>query len=244
MAAEKIIFRNEIEGVNELMPMIEAKHLKHMWVDRCRADLTKARQNPQFGMSLFTHTARCPGIFSLQRTGWVLRTWQDITIETNGDGQSFQWRSAIDQTTISRNKIEAVGSHSKETLAGYMENWSPNSLQTIIKINSGWACKVPKGYSLMEMPIPYLDDSRFTTLHGFFPYEYGEAPMNPLLVWHKLNGKVLIKAGTPIAQYMLVANADFEIETTGADIDSFDLRTTSIQSRFVANYHELKKFFK
>jgi hypothetical protein len=240
---EKIVFETSIPGMDKIMPIIPAKDYKHPWVNRALDDLANIRKQPNYGMEKMIHTARCPGIFKLQRHGWILRTWQDITIETNGDGQTFRWTTPIDQSVI--NQEEYIGSHPPDQLHQYMNNWPNNTLKSLIKIHTGWKCVVPKGYYLMEMPVAYSDENRFTTVPGYFTREMGPAQMNVQLMWHLTEGKTLIKAGTPISQYILVPKQDFDIEmkTIGKPANIHDLFDLSNQHRFIKNHNETKELF-
>lgn len=240
---EKIVFETTIPGMDKLMPIIPAKDYRHPWVHRALDNLAKIRSQPNYGMEKLVHTAKCPGIFKLQRHGWILRTWQDITIETNGDGESFLWTTPLDQREV--NKEEYIGSHPPHQLHQYMEHWPEGTLKSLIKIHTGWSCVVPKGYYLMEMPVAYSDENRFTTVPGYFTREMGPAQMNVQLMWHVLKGKKLIKAGTPIAQYILVPKKDIpmEMKTIGKEASVHDLFHLSDSQRFVKNYNDLRNLF-
>ena len=233
-----IEFVNEIPGVADLMPIIDAKHYKHQWVNRAQQDFAKIRENPNWRNEKMMHTARCPGIFSLQRHGWILRTWQDIVITTNGDGKSFTWKSA------STHGGDPVGYHDTMQYSTYMENWPLNTLPLVLKINTGWRCNVPKGYYLMEIPVAHADENRFTAVPGYFSKEAGPASMNVQLLWHVVNGEELIKAGTPIAQYILVPKEQPDsICRDEQHSDNIWLSHLYDTSKFVKNYNEVKKLF-
>ena len=240
----KITFECLVPGVERIMPMIPAKDLKHPWVHRAQQELSEMRKSPTWGKEKLVHTAKCPGIFNLQRHGWVMRTWQDITIETYGDGKTFNWTTPIDQKRLNSIANDYIGSHPEIQLANFMEYWRPDTLRTLLKVQSPWRCTVPKGYHLLEMPIPYLDEDRFTTVQGFFSREQGIAQMNPQLLWHVPIGKTLIKAGTPIAQYMLVPKDNFDmdikVEGTTTEHAFFELANSF---RFVKSYGEVKRLF-
>jgi hypothetical protein len=201
-----IEFISSIEGVEELMPIIPASEYKRPWAARLLEDLKQKRTDPNYGMVRSVHTAKCPGIFNLMRHGWILRTWQDITIETNGDGNSCNWASVINQKDLCG--AEVIEFHPPEQLINFFENWD-GAIQNVIKFQTPWTCKIPAGYFLLEMPVTYSDESRFEALPGYFSSEYGHAAMNPQIKWKVPSGKVLIKAGTPIAQYILIKKDSF-----------------------------------
>lgn len=240
----KVVFECLIPGVERIMPMVEAKNIKHPWVQRAIAEFTADRKKPDFGMHRHVYTSRCPGIFNLRRHGWVMRTWQDVTIETFGDGSTVDWRSAIDQAAINPDIGDYIGYHPDVQFANYMENWPTNTLRTLIKVVSPWRCIVPKGYYLMEMPVQYSDENRFTTVTGFFSHEQGPAQMNPQFMWHVQKGKTLIKAGTPIAQYILVPKDKYEMEIkTSRQATEHEFFKLLNEHRFIKNYAEVKRIY-
>lgn len=235
---KKIEFINEIEGVAELMPLIPAKQHRNVWVNKAAQDFAEKRSMPMWNHDKLMHTARCPGIFSLQRHGWIMRTWQDIEITTYGDGMGFIWKAA---TNIGG---DPVGQHPPEQLSNFFEEWPQNTLRTIVKMHTGWRCIVPKGYYLLEMPLPLSDEQRFTAIPGYFSRESGPASMNVQLMWHVMSGSTLIKAGTPIAQYVLVPKEQMEMECRGAEKkDGLWLSYLYDASKFVKNYADVKRLF-
>lgn len=234
----KIEFVNEVPGVAEYMPLIPAKEFRHSWVERAVKDFAKTREDPAWNHKKFMHTARCPGIFSLQRHGWIMRTWQDIVITTNkADPVNFSWLCAHSQ--------DGVGFHQPHQLADYWGQWPETTLRSVIKIHTGWRCLVPEGYYLHEMPLPLSEESRFTTIPGYFSREAGPASMNVQLLWHVMDGETLIKAGTPIAQYLLVPKDQPEMLCRDADVrkDKLLLARLYDETKFVKNYGEVKKLF-
>jgi hypothetical protein len=208
----KIEFFSVMPELTKLAPIVPANQFKPMWFNDATQDLVTSIKDPSHGKYRQTHTARCPGIFNLIRYGYVLTTWQDIVITTNGDKHTFEWRSAIDQSLYDAPAVSFIG---KEQLSDYMDGWD-DSLSCVIKINTPWRVIVPKGYYLHEGPLPYTDEKRFTTLPGFFSQEYGVAQLNIQLKWHVLEGETLIKAGTPLAHYMLMPKNQPELKVSAA----------------------------
>ena len=150
-------FVSEIAGLEEIMPIIKSSELKHAWKGRAIKDVDS---NPA------QNVARCPGINSVQREGWVIRLWQDVTVSWGKEGVS--WRSPYDQ---SNETSPAVTFHNKELFHQYRENWPINACEDILKFNTGWVALVPKGYKLLQLPVMLSDDNRFTVVEG--TYELG-----------------------------------------------------------------------
>lgn len=235
---DKLEFINEIPGVAEFMPLVPAHQIKRQWVQKGLAQFAEQRKDPTWNHQRHVHVARCPGMFTLHRHGWVLRTWQDIVITTNGDGSSFQWRSS------SSAGGDAMGFHPPEQLSDLFESWPTNTLRTVLKFNTGWRCVVPKGYYLYELPLQFNEDPRFTTIAGFYSRKTGPASMNVQVLWHLLEGETLIKAGTPIAQYFLVPIDQPEMSCrTVRPSDPIAMHSTYISSRFTTDYRDMKRVF-
>ena len=233
----KMEFIQRIEGVKEIMPIIPASQYKHPWVSRLMEDLKKQRAQPGYGMKQETHTAKCPGIFGMMQTGWILRAWQDMTIETTGDGITCNWTSAIDQRPLCG--VDAFAFHSAIQLTDFLENWD-GALRQALKFQTGWSCKVPKGYVLLEMPVAYSDEDRFEVLPGMH-HVGGYTELNPQTKWKVKSGKTLIKAGTPIAQYMLVKKEEFDVSmrvVTDKELRLSQLIHDHVFVRSVKNFKE------
>jgi hypothetical protein len=243
----KLEFFSLIPEVTKLAPIVPAYEIKQRWFEKVTEDFVNKTKEPNFGHTPFIHTAKCPGVFNLMRYGWIMTTWQDIIIKTNGDKQTFEWRSAVDQKKRF-NKIEvgdAVGYHPASQFSDYQGGWD-DSLNCILKIQTPWRCIVPKGYYLLEGPIPYSEEKRFTTVPGFFSQEYGVSQMNVQLKWHVLNGETLLKAGTPIAHYMLIpkVQADMSVmEATPNQIEAENITQLELLRRNVSDRSKSKCIF-
>lgn len=233
-------FVNEQENVAQLFPMEMAKNISYGWMDRMRQDYASKAKSQDYKLQRNSHVARCPGIFGLLRHGWVMRTWSDIVISTIGDGVSFEWRTP---QSLSPPAIEFV---EEDHFVRFHEHWPKDSLKHALKYNSGWRVEVPKGFYLLEMPIPYQDDSRFDVLPGVFHRDYGWASMNPFFRWNVKDGSELIPAGTPIAQYILVPKEEhsFSCETYDPKVhDKTQWVDWLKKNKFVNDIGMLKKIF-
>ncbi len=244
----KIEFFSLMPDVTRIAPIVPATQFRPDLMTNAAKELSAAKKDPRFGERKVHSTAKCPGIYNLARYGWVMTTWQDIVIETNGDGVNFAWESALDQRTLLGGDItgEAVGFHGAHQYANYIGGKVPESISTVIKIHTPWRCVVPEGYYLQEGPLPYTDEQRFTTVRGFFSREYGVAQMNVQLLWHVMNGRTVIKAGTPIAHYMLLPKKQPKLEVrdaTPTDLEYERATKLELGRTFVSNRTEQKCIF-
>ena len=56
---------------------------------------------------------------------------------------------------------------------------------------------------LLQIPVHYTNEKRFTPATGLIDPRYAHV-LNVQLFWHVLNGEELVRAGTPLVQYIPV----------------------------------------
>ena len=81
MGKKTIEFFSSIEGVTEAFPIQQAKEVIPPWVNDARKDFVIAQKNVGPG---FQHVTRCPGIFHLFTTGYIVSMWHDVEITGKG----------------------------------------------------------------------------------------------------------------------------------------------------------------
>jgi hypothetical protein len=242
-----IEFFSLIPEIAKLAPIVSASNFRPSFMDEFAKELSQEKKCPEYGMFKLNSTAKCPGIYNMYQQGWIMTTWQDIIIETNGDGVSYRWETPIDQREMENGKFvgENVSSHPPKQYMDKIKD-DPNTLKNVLKIQTPWRCEVPNGYYLMERQIPYTQEKRFTTVEGFFSKENGIAQMNVQLLWHVMNGKTVIKAGTPIAHYMLIPKEQGKLIVRAAnkkDLEKDRITSLEILRKFVSNRTESKCLF-
>ena len=157
-------------------------------------------------------TTRCPGIFSILETGWVQKAYQDIFIETNGDRESVVITTPYNQKNGLHGDIlnDYVSWHPPKQLDVFKPMPS-HTLKTLVKIQSPWKVVIPKDYYLLITSVPYNDEDVFTVAPGLLQ---GENFLNVQMFWHKLNGKHIIKKGTPLCYYLLIEKKKCEFKVS------------------------------
>ena len=240
----KLKFECLIPEVAEQMPIVSASKVQYQWakkmVENMREDKSQCPMNFQY-----THIARCPGISLVARQGWIQRSYQDIYIKTDGNG-NFNWNTPLDQTTLTsehRWTYPYVTYHPGIDTEPY-GILKPSTMAAVIKINSPWVVTVPKGYYLLCMPIPYHDDNRFTASIGLIDGDAGINFLNVQLFWHCLNSEEVIPAGTPLAQYYLIKKENVNVEIgsyTENTLKGLRKRRMMLDSRYNRKYVDLKE---
>lgn len=147
----------------------------------------------------------CPGINSLHSFGWVIQNNRDVLIKTLPDG-NIEWRT---------NYVglgDYITFHSVDHFK-YFNNWHQGINKNVIKFNTNWFAEIPKGYSLLQMPLIFQDENRFTTISGMYNYKLGIAELNIPVFWNRTTtDETVIKAGTPLAQLLLIKNEKINFE--------------------------------
>jgi hypothetical protein len=235
-----IQFFNKIEEIHSIMPITPLKDYKHPWKDRARKDF----QVPKCPVTSILNISRCPGINNIQEHGWIIKTWQDITIKTYSDG-AYEWSTPSDQFDIAQE--EALTEHKEELYSKYRKHWPINTFKHLLKFNTLWKAIIPEGHTLLQLPIPYYDNNLFTTAEGAYSSTQGPASLNIPVYWHRIEGEEFLPAGTPIAYLVLVAdklcpyNIGNPVETDRRRIKTY---YRALNNKFVRDYKKIKELWK
>lgn len=233
-----------IPGVADMYPVKPISHFRPHWLDAETHDYVEARKdyqtnNPwgviQHGMNI----AKCTGIRKLYTTGWVVTTWQDILIDNNLETGELNWKTPIDQSKASSILGPSVVFHSPQTF-----KHCPHlaKMPHILKLESPWLAKLPKGYSMLQMPFPYQEHDFFQVATGIFPEDMGYMQLNTQLIW-KAPGQTLIPAGTPLAHFILLKNEDYNYEikeATKEEERAWAAQINILNSSWERNYTPMK----
>lgn len=208
----KITFFTTIDGVESVHPVIPAKDYRPNWVQTARDSYVKRKQRAETENERFTHLYRCPGIFDIMSKGYILPMMWDVIIETNGDGESFGWSvpsGEINNMYVGGNVVDG---HMAHLIAEPLPK-RPGCLKSLVKFNSPWHIVAPPDVKFLIMAIPYPDpeDAIFEQVPGILDPGLS-TEINPQGYWKAINGKHMIKAGTPMLQIIPLTDEDFELE--------------------------------
>lgn len=216
----KIEFYSVTEGIKDAYPIVPTSSIKVPWFASAKEAFHKRRTDYTLGAGQHSGTHMCSGIIDLMRTGWVVPAWHDLVITTNGDGDSFSWNTPTTKLADMLHGVEPIGDFSKEYFADYVD-MPPQTIKTVIKWHTPWRFNVPKGWGLLYLPLPYINENRFTSAIGIVdPASANE--LHAILFWHVLKGQTLIKAGTPLFQIIPVRldnPLDYEVRDMNARDD-------------------------
>lgn len=225
-------FKKEIEficvdpNVSKIYPIIPSSDYKFEWKKKL-SDSSKTVN--RFVEHKFFHL--CQGINLLHSSGWILLNSRDVYIKTHEDN-TIEWRVNYSGDG------DYIGFHIKENFK-FMNHWPSNANETVLKFNTGWFAKIPKNYTLLQIPLIFQDDDRFTTIPGMYSSNLGLAALNVPVFWNRTyEDETIIKAGTPLAQFILIKNENFKHKITN-DREKISLFRYLSFHQFRPNYKKI-----
>lgn len=190
-------FKSLVPELLEEMPIIEASKYRYGWYSKAIEYMKTSTEDKPY-------TARCPGIIKVNTEGWIQRLSQDILIKTKKGHSEFMWKIPDDQKIY--DNVLGLHYHGEEQMAQFRD-LGKETFPVVLNIQSAWIVDIPEGYSLLQLPIPYPDDNRFTAAVGILR---GKNYLNVPMFWHSVGTEERLVKGTPLCQYILVKDNEKE----------------------------------
>lgn len=228
----KFKFKIEHPSITDEFPIYPAKQYKRKWVKNCANAYRKYKQVSD-GRATTITAAKCPGIRDIMESGYILQTWYDFTIETTKDDHQIYYPSKFQS-----DYLDKIG-YTHPLIKTFNTKESPMRIPVganhhlIFKYYIPGAIEFPKGYSLLLLPIAYDDNPVFSACPGRLT-RY-ESDFNIHLFWHTVEGRVTVRAGTPLCQLIPIKDDNIPIETidaTDKDIRKATAKCLQKQNRF------------
>ena len=202
---KKIQFFSTIPGVAEACPIIPASKYITNWQKRAREDYKASSKRSKGRMD---HIAQCPGIFDLNKHGYILPMWHDVLIETMGDGKEFKWTVPTSDIHELAEGKEIISK--QQTGVETLMPVKPWSMTSLIKFNTPWNVIAPKGVKFIMIPIAYPDSFELESSIGILDPSVS-TELNVQAFYNIPKGEYLLKAGTPLAQIIPLSEQQFEL---------------------------------
>jgi len=207
-------------GVLELFPIIKSKDLPRKCMDRSQypADVLP--------------TSTCPGLRKIINCGFIIPAPADFEIITNGDQSTFEWRTPTEFTKGVANSTGYINSHAKEQTGPLLSNFN-DTLTTVIKIETPWRVETSDDIVMLVLPVQYNNEDRFYAATGILDPRFSNT-VNIQLFWKRLNGRELVRAGTPLCQFIPIRRDDLNLNEY--DIHIEDANELDNQREAAYNY--------
>ena len=208
-------------GIAELHPVFPATKLKRKWrkealTSQAKRDEITMKQCPAKKaaavwetlatkippVNFWSHAVTCPALHSIMDNGYILPCPADFVIKLDGTG-NFEWKS-----TIQFYGDRYVSAHIPEQTQGMRNlvshNQNKDVLDYVIKMETPWRIQAHKDIVFIQIPVTYWEEDRFSIATGVVDPQYSYE-VNMQIFWHKTEpGEYIIKAGTPLAQWIPV----------------------------------------
>lgn len=208
-------------AVSTMYPIVENRLTEREW----NSLATTERNRPEQGKQIVLN---CPAIKQITNAGYVLRAPADFIIKTGKDVEHMSWETPFlfkrhsDRYTFSGSEYY-VSWHSPAQTEPLIPKFHPHADKpthnVAVKVETPWRVKASDDILLLQIPVSYTNENRFTAAMGILDPRYMHA-VSVQLFWHITEGEELVKAGTPLVQYIPISRellskgrVDFIVDT-------------------------------
>lgn len=190
-----------------------------------------------------SNVKNCIGFIDYFKAGYVIPLWCDLEIGINELGQ-ISWKTPHKQFKFDF--------HHPFQLQNLLPDHEKDKIACIIKAICPFFAKVPKGYSLLQLPMTYWYEKDWGMASGIFPSSIYPELNQQIIIYKSFFDNLkpfdgiksrLIPKGTPLAQYIIIPN-EYEHEVVEENKKLKDYRTTiqlHIGTVFQRRFHETLK---
>ena len=245
-------------GIAELHPVFPATKLKRKWrkealtsqekrdeitIKQCPAKKAAAVWETLLTkvppVNFWSHAVTCPALHGVMDNGYILPCPADIIIQLDGTG-NFEWKS-----TMEFYGGRYVSAHIPEQTQGMRNlvshNQNKDVLDWTIKMETPWRIQAHKDIVFIQIPVTYWEEDRFSIATGLVDPRYSYE-VNMQIFWHKTEpGEYIIKAGTPLAQWIPV-NRDF-LTSKAFDVAIETANKDDLDNNEIMEYNRGKDLF-
>ena len=209
------------QNVSIMYPVVDTRLTDRDWNNV--GDISRNR--PEQGKQTVLN---CPAIKQITSVGYVLRAPADFIIKTGATVDKLSWETPFlfkrhsDKYTFSGSEYY-ISWHSPSQTEPLIPKEIPNTdkhyLHSAVKVETPWRVKTSDDIVLLQLPVTYNNEARFTAAIGVLDPKYMHS-VSVQLFWHVLEGETLIKAGTPLVQYVPVQRSLFQKNSVDFIVDT------------------------
>lgn len=214
---------NGLESIQECIPKPAKHYMPSWWKDM-----------PMYGETTRGFTAEtvkiCPSFPDFFSQGFVMPMWTDVRLNYNPETEDYTFNLP--------GNFQEVEMHSNPQFINYL----PETLvlgqefDFVFKFSTPWKIITPPGYSVLQIPLFYHFDKRFTALAGVIDTDIMHDISLQILYHQKNNPEgIIIKRGEPLVMYIPFKRKKYENVVrylTEKDANLFEKNFLKIKSKF------------
>ena len=223
-----IIFWTKEAGLPEVEPVKLSKYYIPEWFQKMPGWTEDQEPKTDKGT-----VKTCPGIVDFFKIGYVVPLWCDLYINIREDG-SWNWHTPHERFQFDW--------HTPGQFKDHLSKEAQQNIEIVLKAYCPWLVRTPKGVSLLQLPMAYHFDTRFTLISGIMWADV-QHYINQQLIIHD-SGETFIPRGTPLGLYVPIRREKYNLivrEETLKDNEIFNRADLIVQSKFHKGYKDLKK---
>ena len=223
----EIIFWYNLKGVQDIVPIREAKYFIPEWFKKAPSFPVGANK-----LTAMPTVKRCPGFIDYYKVGYVLPAWCDFYLEISEEEIKVE----------TPNNAFKTFAHADCQFKDYLPKHAQKDIKLVFKPACPWNVKTPKGVKMLELPMLHHYNPDFYTVGGLFDsYLFHE--MNPQWIFTK-TGKFLIERGTPLSMFIPIRAEEFDVtirEQNKEDAKAIGKQIYSLTSTFTSKFRKYEK---
>ncbi len=193
-ADDKVEFISAIKGltgVEEIRPMPSNKFIPQWWRDAVYEYPDADRYRPKA-----RNVKQCPAFPDLFASGYILPMWADTTIFYDNETDQWSYRCGAEWSSF------GIDIFTKDKFVDVVPyKYKGMKVTAVFQFHSPWIVKVPKGYSVFQLPLFYENDREYSALPGIFDGYISEQKQIEIAYFGNKK-EIFIKKGTPLVQYV------------------------------------------
>lgn len=175
----------------------------------------------------------CPGLPDLFHSSFMVPMWCDIKIERDNENIYCQ----------TPHEAFALEFHHNHQFLDYAPENIKKDVWAVIKPQSPWYVKTPKGYSSYQLPVFYNFNDDFSVLPGIIDTD-NYHQINPQILIHSNKDSIVIERGSPLMLIFPFKRDSFGLEVR--EESEKDLINTMksifiVKSKFSKGYNKNRK---
>lgn len=207
-------------GVLELFPIIPSSKVKRSFTS---SPVVEKEPSSKF----------CPGIKKIVSAGWIVTAPADFLIKPSDDGLRFDWIEPwqFGSEAMTLRGTSYIADHGPNQVVSLLDDFD-NTLKSVVKVQTPWRVEASDDIVLLQLPVTYNNESRFYSATGIFDPKYGYQ-VNVQLFWKKLDGETIVKAGTPLCQFIPMSRKHLSTNLYNVTIDDASANDIKKEKAFV-----------